>query len=190
MLQQVRLGGVQLHAPFFLPLPPFQPPSPVPGQDRRPNLQPGLRGPWGVRQDTRMRVGQCVTACVFRCCCCCVGVFTCAGLGILAKRVVQQQARLVRPVRGGGHHQEHADPAKYGKFLLPHVADGHKQVAKVRPPSFSRIFNKDATTDYPLASGVGVRRESAACSQDDRECYVARHKRTLINNMSVKSYII
>ena len=58
-----------------------------------------------------------------------------AGLGLLAKRVVQQQARLVRPVRGGGH-QEPADPAKYGKFLLPHVADSHKKVAYVRsrPP--------------------------------------------------------
>ena len=55
--------------------PPFQPPPNVPGQDRHPNPQPGLRGLWGVRQDTRMRVGQCVTGCVFRCCCCCVGVF-------------------------------------------------------------------------------------------------------------------
>jgi len=69
-----------------------------------------------------VRDGTCVwVLCVYR-----------AGLGILAKRVVQQQARLVRPVRGGGH-QEPADPAKYGKFLLPHVADSHKKVAHVRP---------------------------------------------------------
>ena len=61
----------------------------------------------------------------------------------------------MRPVRGGGHHQEHADPAKYGKFLLPHVADGHKQVAKVRPPSFPRMVKKDATTLRRWRVGLG-----------------------------------
>jgi hypothetical protein len=53
-------------------------------------------------------------------------------MGIFAKRVLTQQAKLVRPMRGGGGHQEAADPAKYGKFLLPHVSNGHKRMAHVR----------------------------------------------------------
>jgi len=54
------------------------------------------------------------------------------GMGMFAKRVLTQQAKLVRPMRGGGGHQEAADPAKYGKFLLPHVSNGHKRMAHVR----------------------------------------------------------
>jgi hypothetical protein len=63
---------------------------------------------------------------------CVVLTIEAAGLGIFAKRVFQQQARLVKPARGGGHHQEMADPAKYGSFRIPHVSDTHKRLAHVR----------------------------------------------------------
>ena len=60
---------------------------------------------------------------------------------MLARRVLQQQVRQVaRPLRGGGH-QEPADPNKYGKFLLPHVADSHKKVAYVRCPILPAHFS-------------------------------------------------
>jgi hypothetical protein len=89
----------------------------------------------------------------------------------------------VRPVRGGGHHQEHADPAKYGKFLLPHVADGHKQVAKVRPPSFPRMVKKDATTLTSLASGTGAGECGMVCGVGLRGA-IARRREIARGNLT------
>jgi len=73
-----------------------------------------------------------------------------AGLGIFAKRVFQQQARLVKPARGGGHHQEMADPAKYGTFRIPHVSDTHKRLAHVRNLLFLHQHNERTYTTHKL----------------------------------------
>ena len=75
---------------------------------------------------------------------------------MLARRVLQQQVRQVaRPLRGGGH-QEPADPNKYGKFLLPHVADSHKKVAYVRcsilPAHFSPCILLASLPGHPRPS--------------------------------------
>mmetsp|Transcript_2693 Transcript_2693/g.6458 ORF Transcript_2693/g.6458 Transcript_2693/m.6458 type:complete len:92 (+) Transcript_2693:23-298(+) len=60
-----------------------------------------------------------------------------AGLTKLLGRRITSPQGVFRPLRGGGHHhQEMADPAKYGHFAIPHVSSFHKNLAK----GFGTVF--------------------------------------------------